>query len=117
MGKVAFRSVAGALLLLLLLFLSGCTRLPGGIAPSNIPLPPDGYTRLGAVKASDCSFRLLGLLPVTSPNYIHDAMDEALAKVEGADALVDITVERVTMYFILWSQTCTEVRATAVDVY
>lgn len=113
MNGLSIRSQA----FLLVLALAGCTRLPGGIAPSNIPLPPDGYTRLRDVKASDCKVNLLGLIPVSGSNHIADAMDEALEKVEGADALVDITVERVTMYFILWSQTCTEVRATAVDVY
>ncbi len=111
------RFAVGVQAFLFLLGLTGCTRLPGGIAPSNIPLPPDGYTRLRDVKASDCKVNLLGLIPVSGSNRIADAMDEALDEVEGADALVDITVERVTMYFILWSQTCTEVRGTAVDVY
>jgi len=103
------------LVLVGLLTTAGCTRMPGGIAPSNIPLPPDGYTRLRDVTASDCKINLLGLIPVSSGNFIHDAMDEALEQVEGADALVEITVERVTKYFILWSQTCTEVRASAVS--
>lgn len=45
-----------------------------------------------------------------------DAMREALRKESNADALINITVDRVSKYFILWSQTCTEVRATAVRI-
>jgi hypothetical protein len=32
---------------------SGCTRSPGGVAASNIPLAPGGYTEIGDVSASD----------------------------------------------------------------
>lgn len=100
----------------LILATFGCTRSPGGIAPSNIPLSQGGYTVLGHVEAGDCKVNLLGLIPVSGGNHIADAMRKALAKKEGADALVDISVDRAMKYFILWSQVCTEVRATAVSV-
>jgi len=45
-----------------------------------------------------------------------DAMREALRKESNADALINITVDRVSKYFILRSQTCTEVRAMAVRI-
>ncbi|MBK7950686.1 MAG: hypothetical protein IPK00_18500 [Deltaproteobacteria bacterium] len=112
MSRIAFQWLVPVVLLTI----PGCTRMPGGIAPSNIPLAPDGYTRLREVKRSDCKVNLLGLIPVSGSNYTADAMDEALEEVAGAEALIDITVERVSKFFILWSQTCTEVRATAVSV-
>jgi|JI10StandDraft_1071094.scaffolds.fasta_scaffold133608_2 hypothetical protein len=100
----------------LVLAIFGCTRSPGGIAPSNIPLSQGGYTVLGPVEASDCKVNLLGLVPVSGGNHIADAMRKALAKRDGTDALVDLSVDRAIKYFILWSQVCTEVRATAVSV-
>ncbi|MEZ4282548.1 MAG: hypothetical protein R3F21_23345 [Myxococcota bacterium] len=94
----------------------GCTRSPGGIAPSNIPLEQGGYNVLGPVQASDCKVNLFGLLPVSGGNHIADAMRKAQAKRPGTDALIDISVDRAMKFFILWSQVCTEVRATAVDI-
>lgn len=93
----------------------GCFRSPGGLAPSNIPLSQGGYTVLGDVRASDCKYNLLGLIPVSGGNQTADAVTEALGDRPGTDALVNISVEAVSSYFILWSQACTDVRATAVS--
>lgn len=96
--------------------LTGCVRSPGGVASSNIPLSQDGYTVLGLVAASDCKVNLFGVIPVSGGNHVADAMNKALGQIPGADALVNISVDRVSKFFILWLQTCTEVRATAVNV-
>ncbi len=111
MKRIIFAILVGFALLLS----AGCARHPGGIAASNIPLAPGGYTPIGQVMASDCMVKLLGILPVSGSNYIQDAKASALRK-SGGHALVDISIERVFKYFILWSQTCTEIRATAVRV-
>jgi hypothetical protein len=60
--------------------------------------------------------RLLGCIPISGGNQLSDALDEAQGDRAGADALIDITVEAVSKYFILWSHGCTVVRATAVSV-
>lgn len=110
------RRIALAVLVsILLVAASGCARTPGGVTASNIPLEPGGYIPLGHVGASDCKVNLLGLIPVSGGNHIEDAMKRAQQK-GGGDALVNITVDLVSKYFVLWSQTCTEVRATAVRV-
>lgn len=96
------------------LFSLACVRSPGGIAPSNIPLAPDGYVPLGPVTASDCKVNLLGSLPISGSNRIADAERKALGKIDGAQALVDVSIDRSIKFFILWSQVCTEVHATAV---
>jgi hypothetical protein len=93
---------------------TACTRMPGGIAPSNIPLSPGGYTELGPVEAQDCKVNLLLFIPVSGANNLPDAVKRALGRRPGTDALVNITVDRVTKFFILWTQTCTQVFATAV---
>jgi len=103
------------LCLSLVLFCGGCTRLPGGIAASNIPLTPGSYIPIGEVSATDCKVNLLGIIPVSGGNQLHQALDKAKRK-ENADALIEITVDVASKFFILWSQTCTEVRATAVRV-
>lgn len=105
-----------ASLVFLLFSTAGCARSPGGVAPSNIPLESGGYTTIGPVSASDCKVNLLGILPVSGGNQIADAMRSALRKESNADALVNISIDHVWKYFILWSSSCTEIRATAVRV-
>ena len=88
-------------------------RAPGGVAASNIPLEQGGYTPIGRVSGSDCKINLLGIIPVSGGNQISDAMRDAQG---NADALVNISVDLVSKFWILWSSTCTEVRATAVSL-
>jgi hypothetical protein len=109
------RSIAFVLTVSLIALLAGCTRIPGGVAPSTIPLEPGGYTMIGPVSASDCKVNLLGLIPISGGNNLHQAIREAKDD-RGADALIEVTVDLVSKYFILWSQTCTNVHATAVSV-
>lgn len=96
--------------------MSACVRAPGGVAPSNIPLEPGGYTVIGPVAGKDCKTMLLGLIPISGGNQVADAMKAAKTKEPGTDALVDITIDVVGKNFILFTQTCTEVRAMAVRV-
>ncbi len=102
--------------LCLALFATGCTRLPGGVAPSNIPLEQGGYREIGPVAASDCKVNLLGIIPISGSNSVADAVRSALRKESQADALVNITIDVVSKYFILWSSVCTEIHATAVSI-
>jgi len=108
--------LVAASILFLLFSTAGCARSPGGVAPSNIPLEQGGYTPIGPVSASDCKVNLLGILPVSGGNHIADAMRSALRRESSADALVNISIDHVVKYFILWSSSCTEIRATAVRI-
>ncbi len=107
---------ASSLFLIVCIACLGCVRSPGGVSPSNIPLQQDGYRVLGPVEAADCKFNLLGIIPISGGNNLNDAVDEAMNERNGADALINISVETVGKYFILWSQGCTIVRATAVTI-
>ncbi|MBW2395817.1 MAG: hypothetical protein JRG95_16285 [Deltaproteobacteria bacterium] len=102
------------LVAILALGLASCARYPGGVAASNVPIGQNGYDVLGLVSAADCKVNLFGILPVSGGNQVSDAIKLALAHQPNADALIGVTVDRVVKYFILWSQVCTEVRATAV---
>jgi hypothetical protein len=107
--RIAF-ALLGALLVL-----SGCTHYPGGIAPSTIPLAPGGYTVVKEnVRGSDCLVELLMILPVSGGNRTDNAIKDALKEAPGATALVNVTSDAYTQRWILWSNTCTEVRGTAV---
>ena len=99
-----------------LLLLSGCLHDPGGIAPSTVPLAPGSYRVLKDVSASDCRFALLGLIPLTRGNRTANAVHEALLEAPGATALVNVTSDSYSQYWILWSHTCTVVEGTAVAV-
>jgi hypothetical protein len=104
-----------SLLLGSLFLLAGCTHYPGGIAPSTIPLAPGGYTVVKEqVRGSDCLVSLLMILPVSGGNRTHNAIADALKEAPGATALVNVTSDAYSQYWILWSHTCTEVRGTAV---
>ena len=93
-----------------LLFSVGCVRTPGGLSCSNTPLGNRSYTVIGDAYGEDTSVYLLGILPVSSPDHIQNAIDEAKTSVK-ADALIDVTVEGVSKYFILFSTYTIEVRA------
>lgn len=104
-----------SILLAGLLLLSGCVNYPGGIAPSTVPLVPGGYTVVKEnVEGSDCRVALLGILPLSGGNKTSNAVVDALKEAPGATALVNVTSDAHTQYWILWSSTCTEVRGTAV---
>ena len=101
--------------ILALALLAGCTHYPGGLAPSTIPLAPGGYTVVKEnVRGSDCLVELLMILPVSGGNRTHKAIADALEDAPGATALVGVTSDAYTQRWILWSNTCTEVRGTAV---
>ncbi|MDC9728545.1 MAG: hypothetical protein PSN04_04345 [Methyloprofundus sp.] len=107
-----FRKIS--LSLIVLSFLTACAHIPGGVSASNIPLAPNSYTILEEVEGNDCYYSLLGLIPLTDGNESKDALEDALIQVPETDALIQITADSYFQYWILWSNTCTQVRGTAV---
>lgn len=102
-----------ALSLVALLGSAGCLHAPGGVAASNIPLAPDGYSVIGKASGTDCLWSLLGILPVTSGNKTSNALEEALSD-RNADALIQVTADAFTQHFLIVARTCTEVEGIAV---
>jgi len=94
--------------------LSGCSHTSGGISASTIPLSPDNYYELGKVEGSDCSYALLGLIPLSDGNETKDALHEALKSIPKTKALIEVTSDTYSQFWILWSNTCTQVYGTAV---
>lgn len=109
------RIMSAGLSVLVALVLAGCSHYPGGIAPSTIPLAPGGYTVVKEdVFGSDCLIALVMILPISSGNRTDVAIRNALEEAPGATALVNVTSDAYTQRWILWSNTCTEVRGDAV---
>lgn len=99
----------------LLVLTTGCTHYPGGISASTIPLAPGSYTVVKeSVEGSDCHVALLGIIPLSAGNTTQNAVNAALQSAPGATALVNVTSDAYSQFWILWSNTCTEVRGTAV---
>jgi hypothetical protein len=105
-----------SLTLLAAVGLSGCLHQAVAIAPSSEPLAPGSYDKLGPVSGSDCLWKLLGLLPITSGNTLQGAMRDALEEVPETDALVQVTADSFQQYWILISRECTQVDGIAVRV-
>ena len=94
--------------------LSACIYRPGGIAPSNIPLDGRSYRVVGETSSTDSAIRLFGIIPVSGSNSIREALDAAIRQ-RSADALIDITVENYTQFWILFTRSVTAVRGTAIQ--
>jgi hypothetical protein len=92
----------------------GCIRSPGGVAPSNIPLEGRAYHTVGETGSTDSSIWVFGILPVTGSNTIRESLDAAMRK-RSADALIDITVESYSQFWILFLRHVTYVRGTAIQ--
>lgn len=89
-------------------FMAGCATMPGGVAASSTPLEGRSYQVLGYTEATDSRICLLGIIPVSSHNSIRDAIKRAARKV-GGDALIEVSVEGYTQYWLLFSRDVTRV--------
>ncbi len=99
--------------ILALILSTGCATRPGGIASSTTPLEGHQYRVLGDVEGTDTHFALLGIIPLTGSNTLQEAIDDALDS-EGADALIDVTVDFHWEFWILFSRSVTSVQGKAI---
>lgn len=93
--------------------LVGCLRTPGGIAASTTPLEGRAYEVLGEAYGSGTQVHILGIIPAGRAVETQTAVDDAKRKA-GADALIEVTVDRYTKDFVLWTTVTTEVRGKAI---
>lgn len=101
---------------LMIAILSGCAMMPGGVAASSTPINGRQYTQLGPAKETDSRFYLLGLIPLTGANTIRDAIDDAV-KSRSGDALINVTVESYSQWWILFSRYTTRVEGDVIRFY
>jgi hypothetical protein len=99
--------------LLLLGFAAGCVHIPGGIAPSTMPTEGRKYQVLGPAKATSSAVYLFGFLPVSGSSSLREAKEAAIRR-HNADALIDVTAEAYSQYWILFSKQTIMVEGTAI---
>ncbi len=99
--------------LLLLLLASGCAHTPGGIAASTMPIDGRNYMVLGPAKATSTAVYLFNFLPVSGSSSLRDAKNAAIRS-RGADALIDVTAEAYSQFWIIFSKSTIMVEGTAI---
>ena len=87
---------------------AGCAHMPGGVAASTTPLEGRKYTNLGPARQSDSRIALFGILPISGSNTIRGAIRKAVSS-RGGDAMINVTVEAYSQYWILFSRDVTAV--------
>ena len=100
-----------------LLCLSACTTRIGDLTIlSTKNIPAEMTVIREGVEGKDCSNVILLLIPVGTLNpTIDGAIDDALDKVPGADALIDVTIKSHAWTMILFTQSCVTVEGTAIS--
>ena len=94
--------------------LYGCSHQSGGISASTTPLNTGSYQTLGLVNGEDCVYSLFGLIPLSDGNETRKAIQDAISQKRGATALIDVTSDTYSQFFLLVGRTCTQVYGTAV---
>ncbi len=78
-------------LVLLVLAAAGCRTYSGGVAPSNVPLAPDSYTKGARVSGTSWGIYIFWFIPVGFPST-EVALDDALRQSNGRP-LVGVTTD------------------------
>jgi len=105
-----------AIVLLAILILAlevGCSHMPGGIAPSTTPIGNRPYRVVGRARGSDSYVLLFGILPIKGSNSVKEAVHSAI-RAHGADALIEVTVETYTQFWILFTRNVIKVEGLAI---
>lgn len=104
------------LLALVTSLLLGCqTRIGDLTVASSKNLPADFNVVQENVIGESCSHVLL-IIPLGTMNpTIDGAIDDALAKAQGADALVNATIKRTSLFTLLYNRGCVTVEGTAIS--
>ena len=108
------RLIKNLLLLLILgVFAVSCAHAPGGIAASTTPIEGRDYTVLGKAVETDSLIYILGLIPVSGANHTSDAVNKAIQSL-GGDALIEVTVEAYSQWWLLFTRRVTRVEGTVI---
>lgn len=82
------------------------------MSSSSPPLAGRSYQEVGATTGESCMDSILGI-PLSTDASLHTALGRARTAVR-ADALIDVVVDRRTLFTLFYNRTCTVVHATGV---
>ncbi len=93
--------------------LAGCTT-PGAIAPSTVPVG-ENFVELGGRQTnSSCGYTLLSI-PLKNPAPLSTLIEELIAG-KGGDAMIEVTSNSSTAFYLLGAANCLEVQGKVVKV-
>jgi len=98
--------------------LIGCTTDLGSLSVASTTPPPGEYRIVArGVEGEKCLNSLLLIIPLglTIPD-VHGAVDDALSKAKGANALVGAEVYESSFISLLYNRICYGVRGDAVEL-
>lgn len=101
----------GVAVVFLSVSLYGCT-YPGAMATSTTPIPEKYVEIAEGQEASSCGYAFL-MLPLGNPEPVADIIDEML-QANGGDALINVSSESTSTFFIFGSTNCVNIRGTVV---
>lgn len=93
--------------------LAACAHIPGGLTDSTEPLNSRTYVEIGKVEATSSKLSLFGVIPISNSNSIQNAIDSAKEQI-GADALIKVTVEGYSQWWLLFSNDSIVVRGVGI---
>ena len=99
-------------MVLTLVAAAGCAYSPVGMESSTIPLDQRAYNKMARVEGSASTVYFLGI-PFGSHSPARDAVDDAKQN-SGADALIDVTMDKKTTFLFFLIIQKTTVKGTAV---
>jgi hypothetical protein len=102
-----------AVLVGVVVIMSGCVMRPGGIAASTVPINGRSYVNLGPVASTSSRIHLFGVLPVSGGNTIRAAVAAATKSKQG-DAMIGVTVETYTQFWFVFMRYVTSVHGEAI---
>ena len=97
----------------LLLLMTACTT-PGAIAPSTLPLGTNYVGIGGKETSSSCGYTLL-VIPLGFSRPVSDVIDEMISS-RGGDALVEVSSQSWTTWYLLGWANCFEITGKVVRV-
>lgn len=93
--------------------MSGCST-PGAIAPATMPATGKFVALSGQEEGSSCGYTVL-FIPIKNPKPLSAVIDD-LVKSRGGEALIEVTSNSKTVFYLLGVSNCVEVRGKVVNL-
>jgi hypothetical protein len=114
MRMALHRSIAGLSATVFWLLLTTACTTPGAIAPSTIPLGTNYVGISEKETSSSCGYTLL-MIPLGFSRPVSDVIDDMISS-RGGDALVEVSSQSWTTWYLLGGASCFEITGKVVKV-